>query len=74
MVILKVLESNGDNTYVLPHKNRGVLERDGILKTMVVVGDELMKKIGDDMVLDNQKLITGYFRMTTSITKCFIIV
>ena len=71
--MLKVIESNGDNTYVLPRKNRGVLERDGILKTMVVVGDELMKKIGDDISLENQKLITCYFRMKTrSITKCLI--
>ena len=43
LVMLKVFESNGDNTYVLPCKNRGVLERDGILKTTVVVCDELMK-------------------------------
>ena len=73
LVILRVIECNGDNTYVLPRKNRGVLERDGTLKTTVVVGDELMKKIGDEMVLENQKLITGYFRMKTrSITKCLI--
>ena len=58
--MLKVIESDGDNTYVLPLKNRGVLERDVILKTTFVVGDELMKKIGDKMVLENQKLITGY--------------
>ena len=71
--MLKVIESNGDNTYVLPHKNRGVLERDGILKTTVVVGDDLIMKIDDDMLLENQKLITGYFRMKTrSITKCLI--
>ena len=70
---LRVIECNGDNTYVLPCKNRGVLERDGILKTTVVVGDDLMKKIDDDMLLENQKLITGYFRMNTrSITKCLI--
>ena len=72
LVILKVIESNGDNTYVFPLKNRGVLERDGILKTTVVVCDEIIK-IGDGMVLDNQKLITGYFRMKTrSIMKCLI--
>ena len=73
LVMLRVIECNGDNTYVLPLKNRGVLERDGILKTTVVVGDDLMKKIDDDLLLENQKLITGYFRMKTrSITKCLI--
>ena len=70
--MLKVIESNGYNTYVLTLKNRGVLERYRILKITVVVCDELMK-IGDDMVLENQKLITGYFRMKTRIiTKCLI--
>ena len=49
------------------------MERDGILKTTVVVGDDLMKKIDDYITLENQKLITGYFRMKTrSITKCLI--
>ena len=73
LVMLRVIECDGDNTYVLPRKNRGVLERDGILKTTVVVGDDLMKKIDDDITLENQKLITGYFRMKTrSITKCLI--
>ena len=58
---------------MFPQKNRGVLERDGILKTTVIVGDDLMKKIDDDMLLENQKMITGYFRMKTrSITKCLI--
>ena len=71
--MLKFIESNGDNTYVLPRNNRGVLERDGILKTTVVVGDELMKKIVDGMVLEKQKLIKGYFRMKKrSIMKCLI--
>ena len=71
--MLRVIECNGDNTYVFPRKNRGVLERDGILKTTVVVGDDLMKKIGDDITLENQKLITGYFRMKKrSITKFLI--
>ena len=70
---MKVIESNGDNNYVLHCKNRVVFNRDGILMKMVVVSDELMKKIGDDMVLDNQKLITGYFRIKTrSIMKCLI--
>ena len=51
----------------------GVLERYVILKTTVVVGDESMKKIGDDITLENQKLITGYFRMKMrSTTKCLI--
>ena len=58
---------------MLPRKNRGVLERDGILKTTVVVGDDLMKKIDDDITLENQKLITVYFRMKTRrIKKCMI--
>ena len=73
LVMLRVIECNGDNTYLFTLKNRGLLERDGILKTTVVVGDDLMKKIEDDMLLENQKLITGYFRMKTrSITKCLI--
>ena len=73
LVMLRVIECNGDNTYVLPRKNRGVLERDGILKTTVVVGDDLMKKIDDDITLENQKLITVYFRMKTRrIKKCMI--
>ena len=73
LVMIRVIECNGDNTYVFPLKNRGLLERDVILKTTVVVGDDLMKKIDDDMLLENQKLITGYFRMKTrSITKCLI--
>ena len=73
LVMLSVIECNGDNNYVLPLKNRGLLERDGILKTKVVVGDDLMKKIDDDITLENQKLITGYFMMKTrSITKFLI--
>ena len=71
--MLKVIERNLYNTYVFPLKNRGVLERDGILKMTVVVGDDLMKKIDDEITLENQKLITGYFRMKTRIiTKCLI--
>ena len=60
LVMLRVIYCNGDNTYVFPRKNRGVLERDGILKTTVVGGDDLMKKIDDDVTLHNHKLITGY--------------
>ena len=73
LVMLQIILSDGDNTYVLPHKNKCLLERDGLIKTNVVISEDIVQKIKDIPHLNNQKLITGYFRMKTrSISKCLI--
>ena len=73
LVMLQIILSDGDNTYILPHKNKCLLERDGLIKTNVVISEDIVQKIKDIPDLNNQKLITGYFRMKTrSISKCLI--
>ena len=42
LVMLKIIEDKGYNTYLLPHKKNALLESEGFIKTTVVIGDELM--------------------------------
>ena len=73
LVMLKIILSVGYNIYLLPHKNKCLLERDGLIKTNVVISEDIVQKIKDIPHLNNQKLINGYFRMKTrSISKCLI--
>ena len=73
LVMLQIILSDGDNTYVLPHKNKCLLERDGLIKTNVVISEDIVQKIKDTPDLNNQKLINCYFRMKTrSLSKCLI--
>ena len=72
LIMLKVIEVEGDNTYVLPHKNRSLLEKFGLIQTNVVIDDDMMRKI-ESLQDERQKLITGYFpMMTRSRTQCLI--
>ena len=52
--MLKVIESNGDNTYEFPLNNRGVLERDVILNTTVVVCDDIMKNRWRNVIVESE--------------------
>ena len=48
--MLKVIEEKGDKTYV---------------KTMVVIGDELMERISQDHLLENQTTMYKYYPIRT---------
>ena len=64
-MILKIIEEKGDNTYLLPHKKKVLLEREGKIKTTVVIGDEMMKQIRGVQQLENQTTLNKYFQVKT---------
>ena len=45
LVMLKVIEVEGDNMYKIPRKTLHSLEDDGLVKTTVVVSDEMVERI-----------------------------
>ena len=61
LVMLKIIEEKGDNTYIMPHKKKSLLEKEGMVKTMVVIGDDLMDKISREHILENQTTIKKYY-------------
>ena len=65
LVMLKIIEEKGDNTYIMPHKKKSLLEKEGMVKTMVVIGDDLMDKISREHILENQTTITKYYPIRT---------
>ena len=60
IIMLKIIQTEGDNTYKMPHKRRYLLEKSGIVTTTVVVDNSIM-----DLILkypqSNQVKITKYF-------------
>ena len=74
LVMLKVIEVEGDNTYKMPRKTLHSLEDDGLVKTTVVVSDEMVERIlvGGQKKINNWTLPKGNPLMTRSKTKCLI--
>ena len=64
LVMLKIIENEGDNTYQLPHKRKR--ERNGLVKTVVVVDDQMIDKVRTYKVERNQGKITSYFEPTVT--------
>ena len=60
IIMLKIIQAEGDNTYKMPHNRRYLLEKSGIVTTTVVVNNRIM-----DLILKypqrNQVKITKYF-------------
>ena len=60
IIMLKIIQTEGYNTYKMPHKRRYHLEKSGIVTTTVVVNNSIM-----DLILKypqrNQVKITNYF-------------
>ena len=59
-MMLKKIEVMGDNTYLIPHKKKSILESKGIIRTQVVIGDELMENIRKTQELENQTTLKRY--------------
>ena len=72
--MLKVIKVEGDNTYKMPRKTLHSLEDDGLVKTTVVVSDEMVERIlvGGQKKITNWTLPKGHPLMTRSKTKCLI--
>ena len=45
IIMLKIIQEEGDNTYKIPHKRRYLLEKSGIVTTTVVVNNSIMDLI-----------------------------
>ena len=65
LVMLRTIEVKGYNNYIIPHKKKSLLESIGIIRTQVVIGDELMEKIRSAMELENQMTLNRYFPVKT---------
>ena len=65
LVMLKVIEEKGDNTYIMPHKKKSFLEKECMLKTMVVIGDDLMERISQEHLFENQTTMYKYYPIRT---------
>ena len=63
--MLRTIEVKGDNNYLIPHKKKSLLESKGIIRTQVVIGDELMEKIRKTLELENQTTLKRYFQVKT---------
>ena len=75
MVMLEIIKVGGDNTYVLPHVNKSRLEKEGLIRTDVLIKEDIKDKVDECMRGRNQKEITTYYPIITrSHSKCFDIV
>ena len=74
MVILKVIEDEGDNKYQILLKRMDILEEVVLVKTTVVVSEEMVDKIliGIQKNITNWKLHKGNPLMTHIKTKYLI--
>ena len=63
--MLRTIEVMGDNNYIIPQKKKSLLESTGIIRTQVVIGDELMEKIRSEVQLENQTTLNRYFPVKT---------
>ena len=74
MVMLKVIEVEGDNTYKILRKIMHLLEEYGLVKTTVLISEEMVERIiiGGQKKITNWTLPKGHPLMTRSNTKCLI--
>ena len=72
--MLKVIEVEVDNKYQIQHKIMNSLEEDVLVKTKVVVSEEMVDRIliGRQKKVTNLTLSEGNPLMTHSKTKCLI--
>ena len=64
-VMLKIIESKVYNTYIIPHKKKLLLENEGKVNTLVVIGDDLMDSIIRENLLENQTTMYKYYPIIT---------
>ena len=75
LVMLEVIRVGGDNTYVIPHINKAKLEKEGLVRTEVLIKEDVKEKVDEFIRGKNQKEITTYYPIKTrSRSKCFDIV
>ena len=55
LVMLEVIRVGGDNTYVLPHINKSKLEKEGLIRTYVLIKEDIKEKVDEFMRGRNQK-------------------
>ena len=63
LVMLKIIESKGDNTYIMTHKKKSLLEKEVKVMTMVVICDDLMDRISQENILENQTTIKNIIQL-----------
>ena len=75
LVMLEIIKVGGDNTYVIPHINKAKLEKEGLVRTEVLIKEDVKEKVDEFIRGKNQKEITTYYPIKTrSHSKCFDIV
>ena len=71
--MLEIIKVKGDNTYVLPHINKSSLEKEGSIRTEVVIYEDMKDMVEHCIEGTSQKIITTYFPvLTRSRSKCLI--
>ena len=75
IVMLEIIKVGGDNTYVIPHINKAKLEKEGLVRTEVLIKEDDKEKVYEFIRGRNQKEIATYYTtITCSRSKCFDIV
>ena len=73
LVMLSILQLGGDNTYTLPHINKQKMEREGKLRTEVLVSELDMNIIHDYNIGSNQVRITRFYPPITRSHRKYLI-
>ena len=47
LVMLEVIRVGGDNTYVIPHINKSKLEKEGLVRTEVLIKEDVKEKVDE---------------------------
>ena len=55
LVMLEVIRVGGDNTYVIPHINKAKLEKEGLVRTEVLIKEDIKENFDRFMIDSNQK-------------------
>ena len=71
--MLDILKEGGDNTYNIPHINKKKMDREGKLKTEVLVSEDMMELINDYKICTNQVRITSYYPPITCLRGKYLI-
>ena len=73
LVMLAILRVGGDNTYNLPHINKQKMEREGKLRTEVLVSELDMNIINEYKIGSNQVRITRFYPPITRARRKYLI-
>ena len=65
LVILECIRKNGNNTYVLPHTNKTLLEKEGVIRTEVVFYEDFRDDLLNNITILNQTAITKFYPVST---------